>query len=706
MNDPVASAPAFPPITLGRLRKTHPSLDLMRVRILHALYKGGRTLLGDAEVMSHVFPRHAHEGESSYKERCGRAFYENVLAQIVNRIVAGLAQDPLRVVPKTQDDSLDEYWDELARDVTPAVETYEESKTLDAFVRDVCCEGLVAGWAWVLVDMPPARAAASELEQRESGALDAYPVVYCADQVTDWYEKGGELRWVRSYSCEYPAEDPSANRDLVVETWTLWTATGWAKYVLACKDGKNLLTNAPPKDEDVIMPGETGTHGFGVVPWVQFDTTDDEEQGMHLGDLLESQARSLFNQQCGEVFLRLRAMFQQLYEFLGKDMGSIDEPVATAQQNPNRARPGQRRAPDIIEVRGQDDDARFVAPNMDGAEITLKSIDAARTSMQRVTGQLALSQDTSGAMLRRSGDSKRQDKVETEIALGVVGKKLLGFARRLVEMIARGRQDDVVPDVAGYARFDVDDADDVLAQATQVEMLSIPSATFKRELALRAVQAVLGDEVPAKVIDAIQKELEAAITQDAIMQAAAPPPMPGEGSKDQEGDDEDDGGEKSPTQVATDNEGKVKVADGSPPPKTSEPLPDEIMRGLRDDYAAEDLSWIDNAKWDGPTRVDLADIDFDNSANWHAADEPDKVSGMADKIAGGWEKPILLVKRPGESKLMIVDGHHRALAYLHHEKSALAYVGTVSTKNGPWDTMHQQQKGGGKSGSKSGAKPQ
>ena len=514
---------AFAGVPLKRLRVTHPTLDCGYVRRLHALYRGGHRLLEDDAVMREVFPKHAGETPDSYKERKARAFYENNFAQVIDRVVAGLAQDAIRLMGETDDQGrpteIDGFWKDLQEDATTPNEA--TTKTFDKVIRDAVCEALVARRAWMLIDMPPENLAAhSVAEQLELGALDAYPVMYRADQVTDWCERDGQLVWVRSYSCDYPADDPAQERGASVETWTYWSSAGWVQYKLRLdKEGKSrgtkgLSDGAEPRDEDVLQPEVAGTHKFGVVPWVVLDMSCDDEQNMWLGDRLESQARNLMNEQCGEVYLRLRAMFQQLYEFLGSEYGSVDVPVGEAQQDANRAR--RMRGSDIVQVRGKDDKAGFVSPEMASAEINLKSIHENRDGMFRVTGQMALSQDSKGAMIKRSADSKKQDKVETEIALGVVGKLALAFGKGVVDMIGLGRKDETVPGCAGYAEFDVSDSDQVIDMCVQAETLTIPSATWKREIAKRASRASLGDEATAEIMEAISDELEQTITQDAV----------------------------------------------------------------------------------------------------------------------------------------------------------------------------------------------
>src|SRR4051812_27881078 len=109
------------PLKLKALRSIHPRLDLRYAERLRAMYKGGRALLQNPSVMAQVFPRHPLEGETNYRERCQRAFYDADMAMVINKIMAGLSQDPVHfddggasVGKKTE--PLPDYWTKLQAD--------------------------------------------------------------------------------------------------------------------------------------------------------------------------------------------------------------------------------------------------------------------------------------------------------------------------------------------------------------------------------------------------------------------------------------------------------------------------------------------------------------------------------------------------------------------------------------------------------------
>lgn len=524
-----------PPVKIKVLKSTHPRLDPFYVRVLRALYKGGKTLLRDAQVMEYVFPKTAIEGQKSYDERKNRAFYDPDFALVINTVMAGLAQDPLSFDPggtMNKDGTVtpepDPYWHGLQEDAGPPGAPIK--KSWDSLIREVVCEGTVCELGWVLCEMPQSDPTIETLaDQEAAGKLRGYIVPYRMDSVTNWAYRGSELLWVRTYSTDQPADNFWEDRSFTRHTWRVWTADSITTYELELnKDGKR-RDGGNVQDDDFLMPVSQIPHGFGVVPWVCYDTNAEGEPSMHIGGLIESRCRALFNESCGESFLRTRAMFQQLYEFLGPEMPGPDSPISEAQQNENRAsRSMGARAPDVVQIRGREDDARYISPDMAVASINRQALADGREAIPRVTGQLALASDTSGAMLRRSGDSKAQDKIAQEVLLGATGKKARGFARSVAEMLARGRGQAIesVPKLSGYEHFESDDTAVRVEQHVALAGAGIPSATFQREENFATALAVLGDVTP-EIKATIKKELEEAITHESVLQSNMPPVPPG-----------------------------------------------------------------------------------------------------------------------------------------------------------------------------------
>ena len=94
----------------------------------------------------------------------------------------------------------------------------------------------------------------------------------------------------------------------------------------------------------------------------------------------------------------------------------------------------------------------------------------------------------------------------------------------------------------------------------------------------------------------------------------------------------------------------------------------------------------------GPVEVDLDLVDWAEPLMISA--DPAKVERFAAKItrrraAGKRVKPVVMVQTP--QRVLVVDGHHRALAFRHLGEPVTGYVGAVEADAGPWLTTHAQQ---------------
>ena len=116
-----------------------------------------------------------------------------------------------------------------------------------------------------------------------------------------------------------------------------------------------------------------------------------------------------------------------------------------------------------------------------------------------------------------------------------------------------------------------------------------------------------------------------------------------------------------------------------------------VFRQLLADYPASALGWVLAAHWDGPMEVPLDEIDTSNRSTWKASKDGN-VEKHAQLIEAGKSEPAVLVHPPNDKKNIIVDGHHRTLAYESLGKPVLAYVAEVHVERGPWDILHSMQK--------------
>jgi 2'-5' RNA ligase len=121
-------------------------------------------------------------------------------------------------------------------------------------------------------------------------------------------------------------------------------------------------------------------------------------------------------------------------------------------------------------------------------------------------------------------------------------------------------------------------------------------------------------------------------------------------------------------------------------PDTSKSPGEQVYAQLLEDYPASALGWVKDAKWSGPQEVPLSAIEY-QPGKWQAGHEDAKVERFKAKIkrrqaAGKPVKPAVLIDAPdteSNSHLIVVDGHHRTIAFHGLKRPVVAYVGKVTT---------------------------
>jgi hypothetical protein len=118
-----------------------------------------------------------------------------------------------------------------------------------------------------------------------------------------------------------------------------------------------------------------------------------------------------------------------------------------------------------------------------------------------------------------------------------------------------------------------------------------------------------------------------------------------------------------------------------------------VRAQLAEDFPPDALGWVTDGTvtWTGPQLVPLSEVDFSDAGDWAAAHQPDRVAKFAKRLRKGKTvKPAVLIRVP-DGRLVVADGHHRALAAQQTGRPVLAYVGRTTKQTGPWDSLHSSQ---------------
>lgn len=516
-----AVEPDKPSLPYRLLQKTHPKFDLPYYQQLRALYVGGRKLLGDPKLMAQVFPRHRDESNALYGERCARAYYLAYCAEIIDHLVAALMAAPVRIQTTDEKgeavDDLPKFWQDFVNDCSPP---NGERRSLQKLLRRQILNSLQTRISWTLLDLPKSdpMGFANQLEQEKAGALNVYAVPIKAECVLDWEEDANrELEWAVIRTVEMRRPNLSVERNRELERWVYYDRTHWEIYEI------EHLAGAAVQDETPVKMVASGDHPFERVPLVRLCLP----KGLWAMNKLEGPAREHFNKRCALSWGELQSVLPELYEFLGPE-GGAGVPVSAAQQDVSRAL-AQVRGQGYVQVRGSNDDARYIGPGSEAFRHVMESCRDIRDEMHRVMHKMALSTDNSAAALGRSGESKGYDRLSESVVAGALGEILREHAVNVMDMAARGRREvNLVGKwrATGANKFDQKEASNAIEDAVNLSTVSINSPTFWKLLHSELARLVLSASASKEDLEKIAEELEKNGPPEMLGGAGLPPGAP------------------------------------------------------------------------------------------------------------------------------------------------------------------------------------
>jgi hypothetical protein len=122
---------------------------------------------------------------------------------------------------------------------------------------------------------------------------------------------------------------------------------------------------------------------------------------------------------------------------------------------------------------------------------------------------------------------------------------------------------------------------------------------------------------------------------------------------------------------------------------------EHVYQQLLGNFQPQGIAWVKTIPWTGPIEIPLSRIDWAGKKSWAASHQGARVKVFRQRIraAGQDVNPVILVQVPGNDKCVIVDGHHRALAYQKENRPVKAYVGFASSDSpsAPWFQTHDYQ---------------
>ena len=497
----------------GDLTACHKEYDRELFTQLEDLYEAGWRILQKART---YLPQSNFEVNQSYDYRCKLASCLPYFAQIVDQFSSDLFSQPINVTPAgdaENPNTLGEYPDEdyyskFAKDADGGGKPFAE------ILSDALVTALKLRRAYLFVDAPTGdevEAPSNLAEEDSKGLRSCYVYELPPDQLIDWkLDRKGEYEWLVIRTLDEDRVEPATTRVTVRECFTIWTrgedeksGARWARYVAEYEPDK------PPDEKDLVKLEDWDDTSFPCIPILKLELS----KGLWVGNKVGTQQLEHWRRRSELIGSESRSCHAIPTTFLGPEATApgADMP-SEIQQNPNRG-----SAP-LAEFRrrgsmrlGAGDDFKFVEPEGHAYALIDKELDSLKDEMFRVVHMMAASVKNTPGSLGRSGLSKQKDGEATTRVLTALGAKVRTLATRTYDTISKARKEDVVWVAHGLDSYEVDDREQVLEESLELQMVNVPSPTFKKEHAKRVAGKLVPHLPPATVAqinDEIDKGVE------------------------------------------------------------------------------------------------------------------------------------------------------------------------------------------------------
>jgi ParB-like nuclease domain len=705
-------------LTWALLNQRHDSYDKDRIKKLKLLLHGGEEIVKCAKMF---MPRWKAESQAAYDDRLCFATYENNFGEIVNDLGSTLFSKPIAVLEATDADDSTTPGDE-ADDDSPHMQwqqhfTLDDQKMAD-FFHDIQVESNATSCAYYGVDF------------KEDGKT---PYAYCIDScsVLD-YEKddAGDFIFIILRDDECKRTKVRQLRDSITTTFSVWTRD------VSSMDGEDdavvrfeQYQITYPKDQEptpdqlvtkIKTPASDEPLSFKTIPIIDCVTPDN----LAMAKLIGQPAGSLFMRYSTFLFCLNRGLNPILVYKQGAELpanGDLSEINEDGERGASTVRVANQTGKAVI---GPNDELQWAEVPSAAFEVAQNQLDKDKNELYRLASSLTSIIGHAGvstAQTRSSGEAKSLDNAAKEHLLAGYSKLVKEWILRGFKIVFEALGQDVEWQCKGMDNYKVVDQDQLIAKIAALPeyKANMPSKTSYKQLLMDTayevhpftnvgtmdkIQQEIADNVDAMELDEVHTATNASGAMEADgakqLNKAVPPPPGKPGSKSAASPAVNaPGGSDMPTDgdapPLLGKSGNMSSIPGSHLSSGEHVHPQEIYDQLAEDYKDKYIQWVKTAPWKGPMEVSLTDIDSSNKMNWQATDEPDHVDDFVEMLKNGEQlKPIILANESHNNKPMVIlDGHHRFLAYQQLGMDPVAYVAEVGTITDEMKQMHSRQTG-------------
>ena len=697
----------MPTKTYKELFSTHDDYDPLLNTKLQLLYQGGFSILENAGLFLERLPQ--LESKQAYESRLKAVAYIPYLSEFITQFSASLFSETLEV--KEQGDASDSttageaMTDDFYKEFLEACDA--ERRTFHQFAQDLLEKALSELCAYVTLDFP--RGERFNRAYERANKLDrGYACCIPYNTVIDWKidDATGKFIWTKEFESVCPNDDP------------MTVSTHYYQFrirkLMPGKDGKMYggwevwKSELMPLDKEctertkfTLDPKETVITSFPEVNLWKLCIKKAYHVGQQIGSLCQEhyQRRSFMVANANKTCVGLGVVT------LGPEIGAPGDSLPMDIEVPQEPRQLRKKleSDGWVVLRQTDkwkDSVEIVEAEGKSHEFISKELERLVEAMMQTLRQMQLTAAANKKALGRSAQSKMMDQHGTSMLLSVYDRVIKDFTKMLFTCLAAGRGEDIRFTVEGLSLSEptFDRQDTVTELSTfGVDVMKFPDLWKFKYLNQKASELLdnnLTDKERMELEDKFQELIDAGQFSPADPQAdgygTTKPPssnskMSSDGLPADRGDDS----------LGLGPGGQPLMPEGHHLQTGEHTDPQEVFNQLSQDYDKKNINWVNSIPWRGPVEVPLSSIDFSNASNWQASKDQDHVDKFVNLISNeGFAKPIILVNQPhNDKKMIILDGHHRALAYQKVGQPALAYIGEAGQITPEMARMHSQQNG-------------
>lgn len=494
------------------LNRKHKGYDSEMFSELCDLYTGGYQILKHARK---YLPKYVGEHPARYKERLEQASYIPYFGQIIDYFVSNLFNQDLTVTPPSDSEDPETpgtlpdeaYYSQFNRNADRTGTPFAD------MVKLVFRDSIIYKKGILCVDFPSKENdAATRLEEDALGLADAYVYTHDSEDLIDWKKDDyGNFEWCKLAYSEDVDGDPLAPKKLRRDVFKVWEINkdgfaSWEEYSIEYEECN------PPNQKAEVPLTDNGVTKFKIIPVMVLDIPEGLWVGNKIGPLAKEHFRRRSALQSAESKSLMCIPVAGLASEVGAFQGALP---SEAQQNPHRGDDpvGTFKEQGYLVV-GAQDNLYYLEPTGNSYQIIDKELAELRDEMFRVVHQMSQGVTTShGGALRRSGLSKIKDAEATVIILGEYGRLVRRFAERVYKSISDARREDVTWVSRGLDTFEVDARQELLDEATKVDLINIPSQTFKTEYKTQIALQLMGNQ-HSSVQQAVRTEIREGVGKE------------------------------------------------------------------------------------------------------------------------------------------------------------------------------------------------